>query len=76
MKNVEFNGMNDGYKYLLGIQIIEDIKKHLGLKDLPIVFDKFADIDSKTLESINNITKSQLFTTLVEETKEIILNGK
>lgn len=75
LKGVEFNGMNDGYKYLLGIQIIEDIKKHLGLKDLPIIFDKFADIDKETYKNICKITKSQIFTTLVEETKEITLNG-
>ena len=74
-KDVEYSGMNDGYRYLLGIQIIEDIKKHLGLKDLPLVFDKFADIDIQTLEKIKSITKSQIVTTLVDENKEVQLNG-
>lgn len=73
-KDVEYKGMNDGYRYLLGIQIIEDIKKHLGLQDLPIVFDKFADIDVETCEKIGEITKAQIFTTKVEDLKMIKLN--
>lgn len=75
-KDVEFKGMNDGYRYLLGIQIIEDIKKHMNLQDLPLVFDKFSDIDNETLSKIQSITNSQIITTKVEEYKEITLNGK
>lgn len=74
LKGVEFKGINDGYKYLLGIQIIEDVKKHLGLQDMPIIFDKFGDIDTNTFEQIKQITNAQIITTKVSDSNNINYN--
>ena len=74
LKGVEYKAINDGHRYLVGITIIEDIKRALGLKDLPIIFDKFADIDKNTLKEIQKITNSQIITTLVCDNDTIILN--
>lgn len=71
LKNVEYNGINDGYKYLLGIQIIEDIKASYGnLTKTPLIFDKFNDIDSDTYDKIRKITNAQIFTTMVKDKEE------
>lgn len=75
LKGVEYKAINDGHRYLVGITIIENIKKALGLEDLPIVFDKFADIGKETLKEIENITNAQILTTLVSDSKKIILNN-
>ena len=63
-KDVKYSGMNDGNKKLLGITIIENIRTALGLKELPIVFDKFADIDTTNLQKILNTTNSVSYTHL------------
>ncbi len=76
LNNVEFSYINDGYKYLLGIEIIENIKKHLGVEDLPIIFDKFGDIDNETFKKILAKTKSQIICTEVTENKEIEIKGE
>ena len=76
LKGVEYKAINDGHRYLVGITIIEDIKRTLGLQDLPIIFDKFADIGKETLKEIQKITNAQIITTLVNDSKEIILNNK
>lgn len=76
LKGVEYKAINDGHRYLVGITIIEDIKRALGLQDLPIIFDKFADIDNNTLKEIQKITKSQIITTLVSDNNTILLNNK
>lgn len=73
LKGVEYKAINDGHRYLVGITIIEDIKRALGLEDLPIVFDKFADIDKNTLKEIRKVTNAQIFTTLVSDEKTITL---
>lgn len=76
LKGVEYKAINDGHRYLVGISIIEDIKRALGLQDLPIIFDKFADIDTNTFNEIKKITKSQIITTLVSNNNTILLNNK
>ena len=76
LKGVEYKAINDGHRYLVGITIIEDIKRALGLQDLPIIFDKFADIGKETLKEIKKNTKSQIITTLVSDNKKILLNNK
>lgn len=76
LNNVEFSYINDGYKYLLGIEIIENIKKHLGVEDLPIIFDKFGDIDNETFKKILEKTKSQIICTEVTENKDIEIKGE
>lgn len=76
LKGVEYKAINDGHRYLVGITIIEDIKRALGLQDLPIIFDKFADIGKETLKEIQKITKSQIITTFVSDNNTILLNNK
>lgn len=76
LKNVEYKGINDGHKKLVGIMVIECIKKALNLSDLPIVFDKKADVDNDILQSIFNVTNCQILTTQVSDDREIKLLGK
>lgn len=71
-KNVEFKGLNDGNKYPLGIEVIEDIKRKLNVtEDLPIIFDRKADIDDENFKKCLKLTKSQIFATEVTKDKEI-----
>ena len=76
LKDVEYKGINDGHRKLVGIIIIEDIKKALGIDDLPIVFDKRADVDNDMLETIKKTTNAQIITTEVSDNETIINKGE
>lgn len=74
LKGVEYKGVNDGHRKYVGIMLIEDIKRALGINGLPIIFDKFADVDDEMLKQIQMITNEQIITTKVSNDKEIKLN--
>lgn len=76
LKNVEYKGVNDGHRKLVGITIIEDIKKALNIKDLPLIFDKRADIDDTMLNQIKEITNAQILTTSVSNDSNIKNKGE
>ena len=76
LKDVEYKGINDGHRKLVGIIIIEDIKKALGIDDLPIIFDKRADVDNDMLETIKKTTNAQIITTEVSDNETIINKGE
>lgn len=76
LKNVEYKGVNDGHRKLVGITIIEDIKKALNIKDLPLIFDKRADIDDTMLNQIKGITNAQILTTSVSNDSNIKNKGE
>lgn len=67
LKNVEYKGINDGNKKIIGIITIEELKKALNLTDFPIIFDKAGDLDSTNLNQILNITNSQVLATRVND---------
>lgn len=73
LKGVEYKGINDGHRKFIGITFIENLKAKLNLEDMPIIFDKFADIDNERLDEILSITKSQVFATQVTNDKKLIL---
>ncbi len=73
LHNTEYKGINDGHRKMIGITFIENIKQKLQLENLPIIFDKLADVDCEMLQKIFDITKSQIFTTKVGEEEEITL---
>ena len=73
LHNTEYKGINDGHRKMIGITFIENIKQKLQLENLPIIFDKLADVDHEMLQKISDITKSQIFTTKVGEEEEITL---
>lgn len=73
LKGVEYKGINDGHRKFIGITFIENLKAKLNLEDMPIIFDKFADIDSERLDEILSITKSQVFATQVTNDKKLTL---
>ena len=73
LHNTEYKGINDGHRKMIGITFIENIKQKLQLENLPIIFDKLADVDREMLQKISDITKSQIFTTKVGEEEEITL---
>lgn len=76
LKDVEYKGINDGHRKLVGFMVIEDIKKALNLEDLPIVFDKRADVDESVFKEILGLTNSQVFCTLVSDEENITLKGE
>jgi hypothetical protein len=51
--------------------LIEDIKRALNIEGLPIIFDKFADIDANMVKKIKSITNEQILTTIVNEDEKI-----
>lgn len=74
LKGVEYKSINDGHRKLVGIMVIEDLKKALNLPDLPIIFDKFSDLDKNTIKEILDITKAQIITTQVSSKEKIEVN--
>ena len=62
LKGVEYKSINDGHRKLVGIMVIEDLKKALKLPDLPIIFDKYNDVDENVLREILNTTQAQILT--------------
>lgn len=50
----------------LGSKIISKIKQHLGIKNLPIMFDIVDNIGKKALDEIIKYSNGQVFCTLVE----------
>jgi len=74
-KDVEFNGLNNGNRYPLGIEVIEDVKRALNItEDLPILIDRRADLDEDNLNAVIKLTDAQIFTTLVTNDTNIKLN--
>ena len=71
LKGVEYKGINDGHRKLIGITFIENVKQKLNIPDLPIIFDKYADIDNNMLNIILDNTNSQVLTTKVTNDNEI-----
>lgn len=75
--NVEYAGLNNGNKYLIGVELIEDIKKALNVtEDLPIIFDRKADIDETNYGKLLDLTKAQIINTLVNNENEITIKGE
>ena len=68
--------MNDGNKKLLGVTIIENIRKALNLQDFPIVFDKFGDVDTINLNKILKTTTCQILSTVVTDDEKFSLKGE
>lgn len=73
LKDVEYKGINDGHRKFVGIMLIEDIKRALGLEDMPIIFDKFADLDDEMIKELLKETKSQIICTYVNNCEEITI---
>lgn len=73
LKNVEFEGVNTGNQIMLGFEIVESLRKVLGVKEsLPIIFDNLNDLDKN---NFNNISKknSQIITTYIQNVDDINL---
>lgn len=70
--NVDYLGLNVGRRILLGFEILEDLRKALGItEDLPIIFDKLHDLDNNNILKLKEITNSQILTTRSGKTDEI-----
>lgn len=70
--NVDYLGLNVARQILLGFEIIEDLRKALGITEtLPLVFDKLHDLDNANILKLKDITKSQIFTTRSGKTDDI-----
>lgn len=70
--NVDYLGLNVGRRILLGFEIVEDLKKALGITEsLPIIFDKLHDLDNDNILKLKTITNSQVLTTRSGDTDKI-----
>lgn len=64
-KQTPFVRGSESEKIRAGIYMIECIKKRLKIDDIPIIFDRSNDLDSKNLKNIG--TKAQIITTRVDD---------
>lgn len=74
---VDYLRLNDGQKIKLGLEIIDDFNRYLGILDpLPVVFDKMKDLSNSSITSILDNFKFQIFTTFVDNNTKIVLHSK
>ena len=67
-KKTPFANGSNSERILTGIAIIEDIRKAMGLPDIPIIFDEGETMDTVSLKSIE--TTSQVITAIVNDRYE------
>lgn len=72
---VEFGGVNTAKKTLVGIEIIECIRKQIGGAGLPIIFDICDNIGNTLMKQISEKTNAQIICTRAnkEDGKELSL---
>jgi len=71
-KGVDYLGLNDAQKIIIGIQIIEDLRKAFGVKEtLPIIVNKLGDLDNTNKKGIKNYTSCQILATYSSNDEEI-----
>ena len=64
-KNTPFEDGSGSEKILTGIYLAECVKRHLGLSDLPYIFDECDKLDTASLAAIP--TQAQIITTKVDD---------
>lgn len=64
--NVSMDGVNTASKLVLGAKIIACVKKCLGVKGFPLVFDIVDNIGKKALLETESIEENQIFCTKAE----------
>ena len=73
LKNVEFEGVNTGNQILLGLEIINSLRKVLGVKEsLPIIFDNLNDLDKNNFGKVAKMN-NQIITTYIQNVDELKL---
>lgn len=65
-KNTPYANGSTSEKIITGVAIIEAIRKHVGLPELPIIFDEAESLDSETLVNRLN-TNCQIITARVDD---------
>ena len=71
-KGVDYLGLNDAQRIIIGIQIIEDIRKAFGVKEtLPIIVNKLGDLDNTNKKGIINYTTCQILATYSSNDEQI-----
>lgn len=64
LNGVSMDGVNTASKLVLGTKIIECVKKKLGVKGLPLIFDIVDNIGEKALREVESISNNQIFCTM------------
>lgn len=73
LKNVEFEGVNTGNQIMLGLEIINSLRKVLGVKEsLPIIFDNLNDLDKNNFSKVAKMN-NQIITTYIQNVDELKL---
>lgn len=71
-KGVDYLSLNDGQRIKLGIEVLEDLRKALGVNEsLPIMINKLSDLSDKNKLTLKDLTSAQLFCTCPSNDEEI-----
>ena len=71
-KGVDYLGLNDGQKIKIGIEIIEDLRKAMQVKEtLPIFINKISDLSNSNKKALRKLTNAQIFSTYPTDENEI-----
>lgn len=76
LNGVSMDGVNTASKLVLGSQIINCVKTHLGVNGIPLVFDIVDNIGQKALTKVANIDENQIFCTKANFEEGMPLNLK
>ena len=72
LKNVGYEGINTGHKIMVGLEIINSLRKAFGLTEsLPIIFDNVSDLDKNNFQEVIKDSKNQIITAVVSDSEEI-----
>ena len=73
LKNVEFEGVNTGNQIMLGFEVVNSLRRVLGVTEsLPIIFDNLNDLDKNNFSKIANMN-NQIITTYIQNVDDIKL---
>ena len=75
LKNVGYEGINTGHKIMVGLEIINSLRKAFGVTEsLPVIFDNVSDLDQENFTSLVRNTKNQIITAVVnnEDTIRVV----
>lgn len=71
-KGVDYLGLNDAQRIIIGVQVIECIRKAFNITEtLPIIINKFGDLDNENKRGIKKYTNCQILTTYSSSDEKI-----
>jgi hypothetical protein len=74
LNNVSMDGVNTASKLVLGVKIIECVKRKYHIENMPIIFDIVDNIGRKALDEVKALSKGQIFCTKASFENEVPLH--